>query len=68
MTANVTWNSYYVAQPVLKTEVEEESSASDPGFRILINPSELLQVDLIWTVVMNAMNEKVVEKSVEFLI
>lgn len=48
--------------------MEEESSASDPGFRILINPSELLQVDLIWTVVMNAMNEKVVEKSVEFLI
>ena len=35
---------------------------------MLIHPSELLQIDLIWNVVMNSMNHKVVEKSVDFLI
>jgi hypothetical protein len=50
----VAWNSYYVAQPLPK--VEEDVIASDPGFRVLIHPSELLKVDLIWNVVMNSKN------------
>ena len=62
----MSWNAYYVAQPLPK--VEEEVITSDPGFRVLIHPSELLKVDLIWTVVMNSTNDKVVEKSVDFLI
>jgi len=35
---------------------------------VLIHPSELLQIELIWNVVMNSLNPEVVEKSVDFLI
>jgi len=68
VTANVTWTSYYVNQPVAKAEEEDEAVNSDPGFRVLIHPSELLQIELIWNVVMNSLNPEVVEKSVDFLI
>ena len=50
---------------VKNKQIEEEST---PEFKIVKNPSELLQIDIIWDIALNCQNEKVIPKALEFLI
>jgi hypothetical protein len=68
-TAGVSWNSYFVGVGNYTPVVEiEESEDDEPEFNVVIHPSKLEKLDLIWIVVKKATDPVVVRKATDFLI
>lgn len=53
--------SYYYVQ-------EKSTMPEEPEFKVLVNPSELQKLDLVWVVVLQAKNDEVAPRAVQFLI
>lgn len=66
--AGVVWNSYYMSSYVDDTKEESEDEDQDTNFNVLIDPSKLVKIDMIWTIVRFAQNPTVVKRSIDLLI
>jgi hypothetical protein len=59
------WKSYFIQKNTEEVQVKEDN---EPSFKIVIDPTQLEKIEMIWTVVLNSENEEVIPKAVNFLI
>lgn len=62
------WSSTYMSSLYDVDEEPEKEDDNDPLFKLVINPSKLLHLNLVWQLVLEAQNVEVIPKATKFLI
>jgi hypothetical protein len=68
---NASWSGGYYGSSSYgsyKETKEAEPQDDDPTFRVTVDPSELIKIDMVWDIAMQSQVEAVISKSVAFLV